>query len=594
MAVETEELKWLLNAEDKASPVLTNLLKKLQEVENAVDSLNNKLNNIGGGNSSAQKTATNNSRNKLDLDNQSAKAQEKTTKELEKQVALYKKITKYKADLTTEVTTVSRSISAGKRIDRTEVEGELKKVTETALPPKGVLASSLVGDIKNVSKDLATNLTKIVTEEITKDKKYARTYLQDEQGNFFQTKETVTDITTPLPPEKQKKNILDYAKQLKSALKINNKFLKSFGRIALYRAIRTVLSSIVNLFKDGFSNIATTSDTARNSLIELKTFSTSLSVSLSSMLLPVVQSLTTLLEPLSYALIENANAMAREQAISSGLSTYYKINAEAVKDYAKQLNGLNGQLTQLDKFATLSQGNPVLGAEVSVDNLSNAEDYLSETNNQAKSFADTITNIIELIKNLVTWLTNLPTGGFRNILSAVSLLLGPIGLIVSIISSLSTLLDKDASPSAKVFASILIGVASAMTVLAIATNFLGGITKGVAAAAAVVGAIGIGASAVLGTVSSFATGGFPDMGSVFIANEAGPEFIGTIGSRTAVANNDQIVEAVSQGVYGAVSRAFSENRSSGSGDVYLDGKKVGTVVANGVYTEGVKAGYWNK
>lgn len=46
----------------------------------------------------------------------------------------------------------------------------------------------------------------------------------------------------------------------------------------------------------------------------------------------------------------------------------------------------------------------------------------------------------------------------------------------------------------------------------------------------------------------YATGGMPTTGEMFIAREAGPELVGTIGNRTAVLNNDQIVESVSAGV----------------------------------------------
>ena len=38
------------------------------------------------------------------------------------------------------------------------------------------------------------------------------------------------------------------------------------------------------------------------------------------------------------------------------------------------------------------------------------------------------------------------------------------------------------------------------------------------------------------------------MGELFVANESGPEFIGSIGGRTAVANNDQIVDGIAAGV----------------------------------------------
>lgn len=46
----------------------------------------------------------------------------------------------------------------------------------------------------------------------------------------------------------------------------------------------------------------------------------------------------------------------------------------------------------------------------------------------------------------------------------------------------------------------------------------------------------------------FEDGGFPNEGQLFIAREAGAEMVGAIGRRTAVANNDQIVEGISAGV----------------------------------------------
>lgn len=45
-----------------------------------------------------------------------------------------------------------------------------------------------------------------------------------------------------------------------------------------------------------------------------------------------------------------------------------------------------------------------------------------------------------------------------------------------------------------------------------------------------------------------ADGGFVDSGQLFVAREAGPEMVGTIGGNTAVANNDQIVAGIQSGV----------------------------------------------
>lgn len=79
-------------------------------------------------------------------------------------------------------------------------------------------------------------------------------------------------------------------------------------------------------------------------------------------------------------------------------------------------------------------------------------------------------------------------------------------------------------------------------------------------------------------MSGYATGGFPETGQVFMARENGiPEMVGTIGGQTAVANNDQIVQAVSAGVENAVYRAMSAANSGNSGEdgtsvaIYLDG-----------------------
>lgn len=98
--------------------------------------------------------------------------------------------------------------------------------------------------------------------------------------------------------------------------------------------------------------------------------------------------------------------------------------------------------------------------------------------------------------------------------------------------------------------------------------------------------------------STYAAGGFPSVGEMFIAREAGPEMVGSIGGRTAVANNDQIVAAVSQGVYSAVVAAMSATTSSNgqSVNVYLDGKQIYSSVKRveaerGVSVMGTQLGY---
>ena len=81
-------------------------------------------------------------------------------------------------------------------------------------------------------------------------------------------------------------------------------------------------------------------------------------------------------------------------------------------------------------------------------------------------------------------------------------------------------------------------------------------------------------------ILGFAGGGYPESGQMFIARENGiPELVGSIGGRTAVANNDQIVDAVSIGVYNAVVDAMS--RSGGNNynpSIIINGREVFRVI----------------
>ena len=79
-------------------------------------------------------------------------------------------------------------------------------------------------------------------------------------------------------------------------------------------------------------------------------------------------------------------------------------------------------------------------------------------------------------------------------------------------------------------------------------------------------------------LEGFASGGFPDEGELFMAREGGmPEMVGRIGNRTAVANNDQIISGIRQGVYDAVSQAM-QNVSGGETVLKVDGEVLGKTV----------------
>lgn len=55
----------------------------------------------------------------------------------------------------------------------------------------------------------------------------------------------------------------------------------------------------------------------------------------------------------------------------------------------------------------------------------------------------------------------------------------------------------------------------------------------------------------------YASGGYPERGELFVANEAGAEMIGRMGNRSVVANNNQIVSGIASGVASANSEQNS-------------------------------------
>ena len=93
-------------------------------------------------------------------------------------------------------------------------------------------------------------------------------------------------------------------------------------------------------------------------------------------------------------------------------------------------------------------------------------------------------------------------------------------------------------------------------------------------------------------LTAYAKGGVVEDG-IFTMNRG--ELIGNFnGGSTVVANNQQIVQGIQKGVYSAVMAAFSQRKTNGGGDVYIDGNKVGKVIEKAVFNEGARIGHFQK
>ena len=168
-----------------------------------------------------------------------------------------------------------------------------------------------------------------------------------------------------------------------------------------------------------------------------------------------------------------------------------------------------------------------------------------------------------------------------------------------LVEKFNSITDKIGEAFAKVWLQIKRGTAIAMNVvidtieaainglISLFNDFLKGFNKVVDWAADIIGADWGGVKLVSEVsfkripVPAYADGGFPEQGQMFIANEAGAEMVGSIGRRTAVANNDQIVAGIAGGVAEANEEQNALLREQNSllrellnkdNSVYLDGK----------------------
>lgn len=92
-------------------------------------------------------------------------------------------------------------------------------------------------------------------------------------------------------------------------------------------------------------------------------------------------------------------------------------------------------------------------------------------------------------------------------------------------------------------------------------------------------------------IPRLADGGMVNTGQMFIAREAGPEMVGSIGNRTAVVNNDQIVDSVAQGVYRAVVQAMGQSGGNQVVEAKVNDKVLFEVVVNRNRQETMRTGY---
>ena len=405
-------------------------------------------------------------------------------------------------------------------------------------------------------------------------------------GKYVLEKASLTEQTTQtggLPPignniknqSKEIRKLVEQTNNLGKATKKTtgffNSFVKSIGRIALYRAIRTALKEITQAFTEGIQNYARYNKETNQAMSGIMNSTNQLKNTLGVTLGSIMQSLAPILESLAGLATDLFNNINMALASMQGKKTYSKAIKQN-EDYAKSLDKVNGKLLSFDTFNTLATDNGAKGLFEEVE----VTDNLSEWGKVFKEVFDTVSELFELVKEIIKIaspflesLAPLLNGVLKAIKGVVQLLTGVLKIITGDFEGAFVSLGDSFKNMFKGFVNSAIGflnfLIDAINLLIIKLNPISWIF----------GAFGIDIS-IPHIPTAFANGGSFNTADMFYANENGnTELIASSNRGGAVMNMEQLQSAIYNGMILAMAQ-------DGGKEIVLkvDNNTLGKVVAN--------------
>ena len=470
------------------------------------------------------------------------------------------------------------SIEKGfKRVKKTitDADDAEEKVVETLSRIKGTFVESgeMLGTPLLETKE--ADKTKTRTQEIADGFKTVREYIKLANGELYLMAEKTSKVEKQNKKTFKDKFFDGIGKNLKKQTKSFGNIFKRIGSIITYRIARTILSSFTNAIKQGFELLSQDNSTLGNIKDTFSSISTTMQVSLTTIMIPLFETLANLLKPIADDFLNFANAISYANAKLNGQSQYFELSKEKIDAYTKSLKNSNKQLSELDKFATLNGsskadlGNYVDIADASKEIVENQDEYQNIVH-----FVQTISDIIGVIIKGAKDLFEFIRDNINWLVPAIALVVTAMNPLLGFLGSLITLMS-DASTGAKLLAAFCMTLAGALIGVGIAKTFAFNPVAGLAIGAAA-GALAASISAIAGGLNTGSLSAMPSLSSM---NYSGTSLSGS--------------SDLYSGIESASTRAYS---SSGAttvrGDVYIDGVKAGKIMESSVYSEGTRVGHF--
>lgn len=368
----------------------------------------------------------------------------------------------------------------------------------------------------------------------------------------------------------------DKEEKKKKASGFVGKLGKAIVRVAVYRAIRAAIKGIVQTIRSGLQSFAEFSPKFEQTMTALTSAGRNFKMSFTAAFAPILESIAPALIQIVNSFTQLNNKLAETLAYLKGAGEYTKVNTEYQEQYNKAIN-----LLPFDKFNVLQQSSYGGFEKTAVDTEKMAKNApkLEKIKAVITSFKEALKAVVAALGKAWEYIKSI-FGEYGDVILTVMKASINFGkqlweTLGALINAIKVILNLDFSKSI-IYSSLAVFAGILTTIVGIAKTFLDilksiltldfsgfgervkgyfnyGFTKNLWNR----GGRGKGIKNFfkgLFNIGTYATGGLPDTGSLFLAGERGAELVTNVGSgQSAVMNMQQLQQAIYGGMVSALS-----------------------------------------
>lgn len=446
-------------------------------------------------------------------------------------------------------------------IDLATLQSYRKQINEARKKQKALENANLSEVKKNVEKN-------VVQPEIKANEQQEKHISLWEK--FKQKVKSVGDVIKKLGDREDKEE------KKSKASGFVGKLGKAIVRVAIYRAIRAAIKSIVQTIRQGLQAFAEFSPKFEQTMTALTSAGRNFKMSFTTAFAPILESIAPALIQIVNSFTQLNNKLAETIAYLKGAGEYTKVNTEYQEQYNKAVN-----LLPFDKFNVLQQSSygGFEKAAVDTEKMAKNAPKFEKIKAVITSFKETLKAVVATLGKAWEFVKSI-FGEYGDVILTVMKSSINFGkqiweVLGALINAIKVILNLDFSKSI-IYSSLAVFAGILTTIVGIAKTFLDilksiltldfsgfgervkgyfnyGFTKNLWNR----GGRGRGIKNFfkgLFNIGTYATGGLPDTGSLFLAGERGAELVTNVGSgQSAVMNMQQLQQAIYGGMVSALS-----------------------------------------